>query len=155
MAVPRSKVDIGQGLYCSRRCRWLDPVSKVPSAKCFARQASRKAPTIIEQLGYAVLTELGVAFDKQCHIGTNVVDAFVPSIGLVIQFDGNFWHGNPDMYPTPNEYQKKRQLNDAACDARMRERGYSVLRLWESDMMNNMDHVFEVIRERTKNAARR
>jgi len=53
---------------------------------------------------------------------------------IVIQFDGDYWHGNPRKYPVLTERQKKQVKRDRAQDAYLISCGYRVIRIWESDL---------------------
>ena len=54
-------------------------------------------------------------------------DIFVPSLNLVIECDGNYWHN----YPTGNDI-------DHIRTSELIQKGFKVLRLWEFEI-NNMD----------------
>jgi very-short-patch-repair endonuclease len=69
------------------------------------------------------------------------VDAFVPGKGVVIQFDGDYWHANPVLFPNPDARQRRRIPLDKSQDAYMRACGYKVLRLWEGDIRNQRELV--------------
>lgn len=64
-------------------------------------------------------------------------DIFVPSINLVIEIDGDYWHGNPKLYPA-NKGLTERIINGIKLDTirtkELQEKGFKVLRLWESDI---------------------
>jgi very-short-patch-repair endonuclease len=52
---------------------------------------------------------------------------------LILEIDGDFWHGNPS---TKNHYDKASAVrkNDDVKTQLAEERGYKVIRLWESDI---------------------
>jgi very-short-patch-repair endonuclease len=52
----------------------------------------------------------------------------------VVQFDGDYWHGNPAKYPNPTSRQKKCMALDRSQDAYLRACGYEVVRVWESEL---------------------
>ena len=96
----------------------------------------------LERRGYQIIDELGVAYIRQHLIGGKFcVDAFIPGSSLVVQFDGDYWHGNPVKFPNPDARQVKRQQLDQSQDAYMRACGFTVLRFWESDVYQDPDHV--------------
>jgi very-short-patch-repair endonuclease len=96
------------------------------------QQGKRTTP---EKIGYALLDALGADYLPQYLIaGKFCVDAFVPSRGVVVQFDGDYWHGNPARFPTLDARQRKRVRLDRSQDAYMAKCGYHVIRLWESDL---------------------
>jgi very-short-patch-repair endonuclease len=98
------------------------------------RQAALR-PNGLERRGYAMLTLLGAKFEAQRLIGERFcVDAFVPEARTVVQFDGDYWHANPDLFPVPSKRQERRMRLDVSQDAYMRALGFRVVRLWESDL---------------------
>ncbi len=93
-------------------------------------------PTSIEVETYDALRDLGIDFLPQHHLGHYVVDAFVPSLGLVIECQGDFFHSNPSVYPegpaTP--IQRRTAVNDRTKKRYLANHGYRVTELWEQDI---------------------
>ena len=111
-----------------------------------AAQATAKTNSF-EIKCYAMLDRVGIVYEKQKLIGDKFcVDAFSETLGLVIQFDGDYWHGNPDKFPIPSARQQKRIKLDASQDAYMRACGYDVLRIWESDAKKHPDDIITRLR---------
>lgn len=120
--------------YCSIPCRDADPERRTMLIGMNATQ-QRLHPNHVERAGYAILDGLGLAYERQHLIGGKFcVDAFVPTLGLVIQFDGDYWHGNPTAFPDPDRRQRKRMQLDQSQDAYMAACGYRVVRIWASDI---------------------
>ena len=62
-------------------------------------------------------------------------DIFVPSMNLVIECDGDYWHGNPNR--DDSEYTKrilKQRDLDKIRTIQILEKGYNILRLWGSEI---------------------
>ncbi|MBF6612175.1 MAG: DUF559 domain-containing protein [Chloroflexi bacterium] len=92
-------------------------------------------PNHVERQGYSLLNDLGVEYVRQHLVGNKFcVDAFVPCVKLVIQFDGDYWHGNPAFFPNPDARQRKRMIIDKSQDAYMATCGFTVCRIWASDL---------------------
>jgi very-short-patch-repair endonuclease len=84
--------------------------------------------TTIETLMYAELERRGVTFVRQQVIdGLWVVDALVPGVKFVIECDGEYWHGRPEM-----------KTHDIKKDAYLRSRGYTVFRFPESAIKSDV-----------------
>lgn len=86
-----------------------------------------KQDTKIEKKMQGFLKELQISFIAHKRI-RNIVhayncDLFIPSLNLVIECDGNYWHNYP--IGTVIDHQRNRE---------MRERGYKVLRIWEEEI---------------------
>lgn len=76
-------------------------------------------------------------------------DFFVPSIRLIIEIDGDFWHGNPEKYKEDElrGHQKHTQRVDEHKTKWALMRGIPVLRFWESDIRKNPKKVMERLKE--------
>lgn len=97
---------------------------------------SRKTTTP-ELIVRRLLTEIGVEFREQFPIGYCTVDFFVPGHKVIIQADGDYWHGNPEKYPNPDARQRDRRRLDAASDSYALNRGMKVVRLWECELKSD------------------
>jgi very-short-patch-repair endonuclease len=132
--------------YCSIECRTACPEWKRNAviAGNLAQQ-NAKEPTSLERAGCALLDALGVEYKTQVLICDKfTVDVFVPSRNLVIQWDGDYWHGYGGA---KDERQKKRVRLDMSQDAYMRKAGFTVLRFWEHEVKKEGDSVSESIRK--------
>jgi len=91
-----------------------------------------------ELLMRGILIGLGVDFVEQYPIGYHTVDFFVPSKRLVVQVDGDYWHGNPQVYPEEklSGNQRKQKRLDKACDTYCRNQGLILMRVWEADLVD-------------------
>lgn len=63
-------------------------------------------------------------------------DFFIPDKNMVIEIDGDYWHGNTDnpRFKVLNKSQIKTKELDRIRTKELQEKGYKVLRLWESDI---------------------
>jgi len=75
-------------------------------------------------------------------------DILIPSMNLVIEVDGNYWHGNPKFFPNPNEWQIKQIEKDKIRTQELIESGFKVLRFWECDInfmeLNDLKNILEI-----------
>jgi len=132
--VSPSRIKFDNPTYCSIACRDKDPERKIMLIKMVAAQQYIN-PNKLEIFGYSILDNLEVEYTPQ-HVIANkfCVDAFIPSHNIVIQFDGDYWHGHPDKFPKPDKRQLKRMRLDKSQDAYMKKCGYTVIRVWESEL---------------------
>ncbi len=81
-------------------------------------------PTSIEKIVYNELKKKGIIFEKQKVIGNKfTVDVYIPSINLVIECDGDYWHSMPIN-----------ARRDASKDAYLSKCGFDILRLLGSEI---------------------
>jgi len=127
--------------YCSPGCCYADPERREQLIAMNLKQ-QQLHPNSLEQSGYALLDSLGIAYLPQHLIGNKFcADVFVPDKKVVIQFDGDYWHGNPSRFPSPDKRQVRRMALDRSQDAYMTTCGYTVIRLWESEIKHQPEAV--------------
>jgi len=64
---------------------------------------------------------------------------------VIIEVDGDYWHGNP-LLKKHSYNVKDTILNDEIKTKLALERGYQVIRLWESDIKKNPDIILESLK---------
>lgn len=142
----QSRVENHTPTYCSISCRDKDPDYLEKMIKNNYLQQIRKTPNKLETAGNLLLSELEIEYKTQVLIGGKfTVDVFVPP-SLVVQWDGEYWHGHPSQMPF-DERQIKRMNLDKSQDAYMRKCGYKILRFWSREVYEAPEIVKEKIME--------
>lgn len=119
--------------YCSVNCCNTNPEFLANLTQLRIAQSKNKDPNNLEKLGYKLLQEFGHAYIPQYTINNKfTVDAYIPTLNTVIQFDGDYWHGNPIKFKSTDKRQSKRMALDISQDAYLRKLGIKVVRVWES-----------------------
>lgn len=99
------------------------------SALANKKQAEMKGPTSIEKKVYDELKRRGILFEKQKLInGHFLVDAYIPSLNLVIEADGDYWHSLDKI---------KKQ--DKAKNAYLKACGFNLLRFSGTEIRNDIE----------------
>lgn len=130
--------------YCSIECRNKSKEFRKRLVKMNADQ-NMNFPNKFETAAYKLLSDLQIDFIPQHIVGDKfTVDAFIPTTNTVIQFDGDYWHGNPVMYPNPDKRQRKRMALDVSQDAYMAKSGIRVVRIWQSDF-KNIESIIDIL----------
>ena len=92
----------------------------------------KENPTNLEIRLCQILDFFGIKYEHQCVIKPKfIVDIKIGN--LVIEADGDWWHGHPRFEPL-RERQLKQQTRDIARDKYLLTCGYKVERVWESDL---------------------
>jgi len=113
-----------------------------------------KEDTKIEKKIQVFLSDLDISFKTHIYIQkiehAYQCDILIPEKNLIIECDGDYWHGNPIKFDLLNKMQKDKQILDGIRTNELIKEGYSVLRLWECDI-NSMDVInFKSILKRFK-----
>lgn len=135
--------------YCSIGCRNKCPEWRTATAKGNEAQSRKRGPNRLELAGRAILAESGLVFEEQRLLYDKfLVDAYIPDHALIVQWDGEYWHGHPRKLKAgiPDARQDRRMKHDRSQDAYFRKAGLRVLRFWESDVYERKGEVLEAIR---------
>lgn len=147
----RPPSDLRKVNYCSDDCR---------NAGVLMRRAAGEwdgQETGLEKAGRSILDGIGEPYTTQESInGRFVVDVLFAGRRLVAQWDGDFWHANPAVYPPLflSVVQKNNVARDRKCNAYLAKCGYVVLRFWETDVHGRPEWVEGQIRRALANSER-
>lgn len=114
-------------------------------AKLFAGHAriQRDNPTKLELKLFGYLDEFGIDYEPYAIIKPKfIVDVKIGN--LIIQADGDYWHGHPRFEPLTERQQAQRK-RDKAQDKYLSKCGFSVVRIWECDM--SMEAIKNILNE--------
>ena len=97
------------------------------------------------------LDKLGVKYIYQFEakdIG-RFFDFYLPESNLIIEIDGDFWHGNPEKYKLDElrGHQIRTQRIDEYKTKWALMHSIPILRIWESDIRKNPKKVMETLKE--------
>ena len=89
-----------------------------------------------------LLIEYGFKFETQYDLFYGIdkfktYDFYLKEYNLLIEADGDYWHVNPNKYLNENdltEVQKINKQNDIFKNKLATDKGYNILRFWESDI---------------------
>ncbi|MFE2118989.1 endonuclease domain-containing protein [Streptomyces microflavus] len=133
---------------CSRTCWWkimgTDPGRSAILARARHDMLTRRTPTRPERILYALLDTLTaetnprLPWERQLRLLNRwTVDAAIPSLSLVLQADGDYWHGlHPKHHTDPRV--RSNMANDALQDRRLTAEGWTVHRFWERDLIRDL-----------------
>ncbi len=114
-------------------------------------QRKNRKRTAPEEEMSCILTELGIEFEIEYPINFinswKVYDFRILSKNILIEVDGDYWHGSDEMNENKNYMQLKNKRNDVVKNWLARKRGFQLLRFWEHDINLNREEVKQKIRE--------
>jgi very-short-patch-repair endonuclease len=83
--------------------------------------------------------------ERQIRIGRYVVDGYCSKTKTIYEFNGDFWHGNPDVYNQEElNIVNNTKFGDLYKKTRNREKylsdlGFNIVSIWENDF--NLSHI--------------
>lgn len=112
----------------------------------------RSKMTAPEKKVGSLLQEMGMIHDSQKVLGGFIYDFCIPEHKILIEVDGDYYHGNPDKYDKEdlNHLQKKIKRNDIEKNIMASGHNYKLLRFWECDINEDIDKVKAIIMEYIK-----
>lgn len=150
---PASTVADVASVFCSRRCmgqaRAKDPVEIERVRQMQRDHLASRAPTRCERALYVLMDSVFGAghWASQYLVADRwTVDACVPSMRLVVQADGDYWHGYDPAHRTHPTVAKNIQ-NDRRQDKYLAKAGWRVLRLWEHELLREPEACQARLRE--------
>lgn len=83
-----------------------------------------------------IMKGLGIQYECQKILDDVIYDFFIPEHKLMIEVDGDYYHGNPAVYQESqlNGMQLKNKKKDIYKDHLAKGLGYDVIRFWEKDI---------------------
>lgn len=125
-----------------------------PAAKKKAFRTSKKPPGVKygvskleDRFARNFLDRLGVEYVRQYEAKSigRFFDFYLPRSNVVIEVDGDYWHGNPLIYENGpvNWTQRRAKAVDELKNRWAANHGIRILRVWEHDINNNAQQVLE------------
>lgn len=120
-------------LHC-HNAEWNEPRRERMRLKALGRKSQKTSKSEVEF--FEKLKELfgagEVVHKFKIDDCSHEYDFFVPSLNLIIEFDGDYWHGNKSLHAlTPR--MKRQYRVDRAWDEKALRAGYNIKRVWESE----------------------
>ena len=85
-----------------------------------------------------ILKELNVKFEQPYKYKGYYFDFYLSELDILIEVDGNYWHGKGLNWEELNETQKNSRKNDVKKDKICLESQQSLIRLWEDEINLNI-----------------
>lgn len=129
--------------YCSRECK-DEYLRNHPEISINLLLMQNRRFTLPERIVNDYLNELKYDFIPQYTVDNRyVADFYIPSLNLIIEVQGDYFHANPDFYgdgknkkPLTKRQKQKRITDKYKLDYYI-SKNYNTLYLWENDIKNN------------------
>jgi len=101
--------------------------------------------SFLKDMGYKVVPSL--------RVDTKICDIFIPSLNLIIEYFGDYWHCNPIKYES-DYFNVKKKLSakeiwkyDESKLELIKSYGYNLEVIWESELKLNNDKLLTIIKK--------
>jgi G:T-mismatch repair DNA endonuclease (very short patch repair protein) len=109
---------------------------------------SKKEKEIIVEI-----KKMGYAVKHSFKVDTKICDVFIPTLNLIIEYNGDYWHCNPKKYG-PDYFNQKKQKTakelweyDKNKIDLIKEKGYNLEIVWESDLNDDNTLINKLIKK--------
>jgi len=109
------------------------------------KPGKKSKDTAPERLTQKYLRELGISFTTQYELGGKFYDIFIPSKNLLIEVDGDYWHGKDIDFLDKSKMQQRSFVNDRKKDGIATMNGLQIVRIWESEI--TIEKIKQIINE--------
>jgi len=116
-------------------------------------QKGRSSKAEIEIIN--ILTKNKIQVEKQKHIEKYFVDIFVPNKNIIVEYNGDYWHANPNVYDKNHLITKnKKKIKakeiwkyDKEKKQLLESMGFNVIVIWEKDYRKNKETIINGLLE--------
>jgi len=74
-------------------------------------------------------------------------DFLILNTNILIEVDGDYWHGNEKIFQDLTDFQKSVKINDKIKENFATSNGYEIIRFWGSDIKKNKTEIKEKLKE--------
>lgn len=112
---------------------------------CDICRGHNNSNTNIEILMQIALTKAGYNFETQVHILSYYPDILLTDYNIIIECDGDYWHGNEKVLKDLEDWHYDTWIDDSIRDRKLGKAGYTVMRFWETDIENDIERCMRQI----------
>ncbi len=96
------------------------------------------------------LEKLGIRYEEQFEAKDikRFYDFYLPDYQVIIEIDGDFYHGYGKVHEEKNPMQKRNARVDEIKNEWAALHGYPLIRIWEHDINENPEKILDMLRER-------
>jgi very-short-patch-repair endonuclease len=111
----------------------------------YAKKMSGKM-TAPERIFKSILKKYNVKFEPQFILQGKIFDYYLPESKTLVEIQGDYWHGNPEVYEEFSGYQNHIKQKDVFKRAIAIGMGYDFLEYWEKDLHDNKDVIIQELK---------
>jgi len=88
-----------------------------------------------------VLKEMNIKYETQKILKGKIFDYYLPDYNTLCEVDGDYYHGNKELFLELNSMQKRNKKNDNYKNLISKGMGYKIFRVWESELKKDLELV--------------
>jgi len=103
-----------------------------------------------------IIKKMGFEVKHSYRVDTKICDVYIPKLNLIIEYFGDYWHCNPEKYDA-DYFNKKKSLTakqiwdyDKNKIDLIRNFGYNLEVIWESELKNDNKKINQIIEKYVK-----
>ncbi len=136
--------------YCLREIAALLDVSHNTIIRAVKRWGiavpdNRFKESSLERSFKKMLTHLGIKFSQYLKVANRIYDFYLPDFNLIVECNGDYWHGNPNKFTHLSEEQTRGQERDKVKTELAHKHGYSLYFIWETEVNDTPDKVVTLL----------
>ena len=93
-----------------------------------------------------ILNFLNIPFKHQFRLGNHLFDFHILNTNILIEVDGDYYHGNPKKFSKLNKIQIENKQRDIKHNKIAKTNNFILLRFWQDDILHNEKIVIEELR---------
>ena len=130
--------------------RLPNPPKKTPLPRSKRPHKEYGTSNLEKKFAKLFLEELGIRYVYQFKAESigRYFDFYLPDANVLIEVDGDFWHGYGLVHEEKNKMQKHSEWVDKQKNTWALAHGIPILRFWEHDINDNPGQVKKVLLER-------
>jgi len=100
-----------------------------------------------------ILIDNGINCEPNFLLNGKIFDIFIPTLNLLIEYNGDYWHCNPNKYLSDYFNHKKNKTAKEIWEYDLnklylaKNNGYNCLVIWESDYKKNKNIILKLIKD--------
>jgi very-short-patch-repair endonuclease len=114
------------------------------STKCSLKNSKN---TFIETAIKNILLLNNINFEMHYTLNRFHFDFYIPYKNILIECQGDYWHGNNDVFKEFSEKQIKTQEKDNRKKLTAAQQNYKILYFWETEIVKNINYVKSIIQK--------
>lgn len=118
-----------------------ESIEKIRNAAINQLKNQKIKKTGIEKKIENFLIEANIDYIYSYILKKRQYDFYIKNENILIEADGDYWHGNPAKYNFLTDHQILKQKDDKIKDRIAKEEGFKILRFWEFDIYHNFEKI--------------